>query len=212
MSDDIIDVTPIIHDVPAENPETPIGEAPPEPDDTVASDAEAAADDAGAAASEPSGPSPSEAWDSVRTALGDLGDALSAWAKAATDSPENRKHLDELRAGVNDMASQANDAFASMASGDFGKQVSQGADEFGRAVSSSATEFGQAAAPHVASAFAGLADAFGRAAQKMGEAAAQPDAEPYPRTAPQPPAAEAPAAPEPAATTEPEDLPDDARE
>ena len=45
--------------------------------------------------------------DEVVVALGGLGDALSQWAKAATDSPENRRHLDEIRTSVNDMARNA---------------------------------------------------------------------------------------------------------
>ena len=172
--------------------------AAPEPQAAQAADAPAAAP----------GPTPAEAWEDVRAALGVLGDALSAWAKAAADTPENRQHLDEVRSGVNDMARQANEAFSAVAGSDLGRQFSEGATQVGQAIGGSAQEFSQAAAPHVASAFAGLADAFGRVAEKP--------AEPPSRPAPEPPAAEEPSASgeqsAPAATPGPEDLPDDLRE
>lgn len=190
MSDDISNDPQPVN--PADTPEGPeVGAAPPEPE-TTASDA-----------SEPAAPrqTPGEAWDDVVVRLGELGDALSAWAKAATDSPENRKHLDEVRTGVNDMARQASDAFAEMTGGEFGRSVSEGASNMGQAIGDSATEFGQAAAPHIASAFAGIADAFGRAAQKVGEASA-PSSAPPTRPAPEPPATPMPAAPEPPADDE----------
>ena len=141
------------------------------------------------------GPTASEAWNGVVAAIGDLGEAVAAWARAATDDPENRRHLDEVRTSVNDMARRADTAFSSVAGSDFGQQVRHGADDAGQAFADTAQKVSDAAAPHVATAFAGLADVFGRAAQKAGEAAAS-------RPAPQP-AAE----PEPSATDE---TPDDA--
>ena len=152
--------------------ETPVGEGPPEAEPTP-------------------GPTTGAAWSEVIVALGDLGDALATWAKAATDTPENRQHLDEVRTGVNDMASQAKEAFSRVAESDLGKQMAESATRVGTAVGETASEVGQAAAPHLANAFAGLADAFGRAAQKMGETASPstpPDAEARP--APEPPRAE----------------------
>jgi hypothetical protein len=143
----------------------------------------------------PSGPTPNEAWADVVTQLGELGDALSAWAKAASDTPENRQHIDEVRSGVNDMARQASEAFSAVAGSDFGRQFSEGATQVGQAIGGTAQEFSQAAAPHVASAFAGLADVFGRAAQKVSEATSQHAAEPPSRPAPEPPSAEQPVAP-----------------
>jgi hypothetical protein len=157
------------------------------------------------------GPSAREAWGDVVISLGDLGGAISAWAKAATDTPENRQHLEEVRSVVNDMARQASEAFSAVAESDFGRQVAEGATQVGSAIGSTAQGIGQAAAPHVASAFAGLADAFGRAAEKVGEAATPRDAEPSSRPAPEPPPVASPedstAEPYP-----PEEPPDDERE
>ena len=143
MSDQINEGAPVPEEVPAEQPAAEPTPAAAEP----------------TPAAEPIGPTPGEAWESVLSALGELGDALSTWAKAAADTPENRQHLAE------------------------------GATQVGQAIGGTAQEFSQAAAPHVASAFAGLADAFGRAAQKVSEATTgQPAAEPPTRPAPEPPA------------------------
>ena len=121
----------------------------------------------------PAGPSAGEAWADVVARLGDLGEAVSAWAKAAADNPDNRRHLDEVRAGVNDMAGKAEAAFAQVAATDLGQQVKAGATEAGEAIGDAAQKVSSAAAPHVASAFAGLADAFGRAAHRVDEAASR---------------------------------------
>ena len=137
---------------------------------------------------QPTGPTAGEAWGDVVARLGELGDAISAWARAAADTPENRKHLEELRAGVEDIARQANEAISAAANSDFGRQVAEGATQVGTAIGSTAQDIGQAAAPHVASAFAGIADAFGRAAEKVGQAATPHPAEPPARPAPEPPA------------------------
>ena len=122
---------------------------------------------------EPSGPSASEAWADVVARMGELSDAVSAWAKSATDNPENRRRLDDVRRGVDDMASKADSAFAHVTSTEFGQQVRSGAEEAGQAIGDAAQKVSDAAAPHVASAFAGLAGVFGRAAQKVEEAAAR---------------------------------------
>ena len=155
-----------------------------------------------AAPSAASGPTAAEAWQLVVCKLSELSDAVAVWSKAAADTPENRKHVEDVRAGVNDMARQANEAFASVSGSEFGRQFAQGADQMGAAIGEGASEFGAAAAPHVASAFAGLADVFGRAAQKVGESVSPPKTPnpgarpaPEPPATPMPPAEPAPAAP-----------------
>ena len=114
-----------------------------------------------------------EAWAEVVTRMGELSDAVSAWARAAADNPENRRHLDDVRNGVNNVAKEAAAAFDSVTSTDFGQQVKSGAEEAGTAIGDAAQKVSDAAAPHVATAFAGLAGVFGRAAQKVEEAAAR---------------------------------------
>jgi len=148
----------------------------------------------------PAGPSAADAWDDVVLKLRELGEAMAAWTKAAADTPENRRHLDEVRAGVSDVARQANDAFSSVASSDFGRQVSESATQVGQAIGTTAHEVGQAAGPAVASAFAGLADMFGRAAHKVDETVAAQAA----KAQQEAPAPGEPAAPAPAAPAEPQ--------
>ena len=196
MTDDPTIHTPSDFEFPAEKP-------------AVAAGSEAAADAATADAAErdtatwdapPTGPSAAEAWEEVVVRLRELGDAISAWTKAAADTPENRKHLEEVRSGVNEVARQANDAFSSVASGDVGRQISEGATQMGHAIGEGAQELGAAAAPHVASMFAGLADMFGHAAQKVGESVPPPapsDAQASVGAEPAEPAPEAPVAPQP---------------
>jgi len=148
-----------------------------------------------------------EAWAAVVARMGDLGDAVTEWAKAATDSPENRRRLDDVRRGVNDIASKADGAFTSVASSEFGQHVKASAEEAGQAIGSAATKVGEAAAPVVASTFAGIAGFFGSAAQKVEEAASRHTAEAAPpaeSAAPSADVPEPPSAPEPPAppTTE----------
>ncbi len=145
----------------------------------------------------------------------ELSTAVAAWARAAADNPENRRHLDEVRNGVNDMAKQADAAFAHVTSTEFGQQVKSGAEEAGAAIGDAAQKVSDAAAPHVATAFAGTrrrvrtrgaegrgggsapegADCRGRGAVQLhrrprGRPAAEPPAPPAPPAPPVPPASD----------------------
>jgi hypothetical protein len=111
-----------------------------------------------------------EAWSDVVARMSELGTALSAWAKSAADDPQNKQRLESVRAGVDEMARQADVAFGKVTSSDFGQQVSQGAQQAGDAIGGAAQQVSDAAAPHVATALSGLAGVFGRAAAKVDEA------------------------------------------
>ena len=181
---------------------TPTPEQPVDQEAQAAPDAETGAKATSPAGAEqsaaepaPDGPSAADAWDVVVVAIGDLGDAISAWARAATDNPENRRHLDEVRGSVNDMAQKAGTMFSDVANSEFGQQVRQSADDAGQAFADTAQKVSVAAAPHMASAFAGLADVFGRAAQRAGEAASPRPATPAGDETPTRPAPEPPAQP-----------------
>jgi len=116
------------------------------------------------------GVSTSEAWNDVIARMTELGAAVSAWAKSAADDPENRQRLQQVRAGVDEMARQADAVFGKVASSDLGQQFSQGAQQAGEAIGDAAQQVSEAAAPHVATALSGLAGMFGRAAAKVDEA------------------------------------------
>ena len=165
-----------------------------------------ASDATSAAGPLPSGPTAAEAWNDVIAAVAALGDAVAAWARASADTPENRQHVADVRRSVNDMAQRADAAFTSAAHSDFGEQVRQGADGAGQTIADTAQKVSDAAAPHVASAFAGLADVFGYAAQKASEAATPRATAPKPDSEPAAPAPAAPAQPMPASSEdEPEE-------
>jgi hypothetical protein len=148
-------------------------------------------------------PSPAaDAWNDVLVRMGELATAVSAWAKTAVDDPQNRQRLAQMRAGVDEMARQADVAFGKVASSDFGQQVTQGAQQAGDAIGDAAQQVSTAAAPHVATALSGLAGFFGQAAAKMDEAVNRDraaEASTPPPAAPESPATETtpPAQPEP---------------
>ena len=111
-----------------------------------------------------------DAWNDVVARMGELGLALSAWAKSAVDDPQNKQRLEQVKTGVNEMARQADVAFGKVTSSDFGQQVSQGAQQAGDAIGGAAQQVSDAASPHVATALSGLAGFFGQAAAKVDEA------------------------------------------
>lgn len=155
-------------------------------------------------------PAAREAWDAVVVSMTDLGDAVARWARAATNDPAARQKLGQIRGGINDIAAKAETAFGQVTDSDVGKQFAQGAEQAGQAIGDAAQQFTTAAAPHMRSAFAGLASAFSKAAEKVDEAARThevntaaaakpaPDANPEPAETPAPAAAPAPPAPAPA--------------
>jgi len=146
---------------------TPVADESAAPAPDAASAPEPAA--APAQAPAPGGPT-ADAWNDVVARMTELGTALSAWAKSAADDPQNKQRLDSVRAGVDEMARQADVAFSKVTSSDFGQQFSQGAQQAGDAIGDAAQQVSDAAAPHVATALSGLASVFGRAAAKVDEA------------------------------------------
>ena len=143
----------------------------PAPDsDTSAAPAPDAVPDPNATQAPGPGSPTADAWNDVVARMTELGTALSAWAKSAADDPQNKQRLDSVRAGVDEMARQADVAFGKVTSSDFGQQFSQGAQQAGDAIGDAAQQVSDAAAPHVATALSGLASVFGRAAAKVDEA------------------------------------------
>jgi hypothetical protein len=150
------------------------------------------------AAPQTDGSATADAWNDVVARMGELGSALSAWAKSAADDPANKQRLNQVRAGVDEMARQADAALGKVTSSDFGQQVTQGAQQAGDAIGDAAQQVSAAAAPHVATALSGLASVFGKAAAKVDEAVSRDRAPEPPAEASQPaPAGPAEAAPAP---------------
>lgn len=153
----------------------------------------------------PEGRTATEAWAAVVARMNDLGDAVSDWARAASDNPENRRRLDDVKRGVNDIAGKADETFKSVAGSEIGQHVKASAVEAGQAIGAAAATAGRAAAPVVATTFAGIAEFFGTAAERVEEAAARKTTEtagvPEP-TVPSADVASPPVAPEPPAAPE----------
>lgn len=111
----------------------------------------------------------SAAWDDVISEVSKLGDALNTWAKSAAADPENRRRLEQVQAGMTEMADQAEKAFREVAESEQGTKVRQAADETGKVVGDTIQKAADAAAPTVAMVFANLADVFGKAATAVSE-------------------------------------------
>jgi hypothetical protein len=113
-----------------------------------------------------------DAWDDVLARVGELGDSISRWAKAASDDPENRRRWEEVRVGMDEMARKAEEAFNEAADSEQGARMRRTAEDAGKVVGDGAQRVADAAAPTVAVVFASLAEAFGQAATAVGESAA----------------------------------------
>ena len=113
------------------------------------------------------------AWEDVLSEITKLGDAIGRWTKTAADDPENRRRLEQIRLGMDDVASKAEQSFNDISRSEFGSQVRESATQVGQAVGGAAQQVGEAAAPHVAAVFGSLADAFGSAATKVDESVQQ---------------------------------------
>jgi ElaB/YqjD/DUF883 family membrane-anchored ribosome-binding protein len=125
----------------------------------------------------------SQAWQEVLARMSDLGDAMAQWTKVAAHEAGTKKKLDQVRAGVDDMAKKAN-ATLGHAESEFGQQMKEGAEQAGQAFGDATQRMRDATEPHVKMAFAELSDAFGKAAAMMGEAKPAPSKAATPRAKP----------------------------
>lgn len=110
-----------------------------------------------------------EAWNEVVARMGELGDAITRWTKAAANDPENRRRVEEVNARVGDMATKAETAIYGVSS-DIGEQVRLGMAKAGKAIDETARKVSAAAAPHISNAFAELSNQFARAAARVDQA------------------------------------------
>lgn len=109
----------------------------------------------------------SEAWREVLARMGDLGDAMEQWTKAAVNEADAKQKLDQVRMGISDIAQKADAAFGQAQKSELGQHVKEGAEQVGQAFGEAAQRVSDATAPHVKDAFAGLSDVFGKAAAKV---------------------------------------------
>ncbi|MGV8083872.1 MAG: hypothetical protein AB2L09_09625 [Coriobacteriia bacterium] len=146
------------------------------------------------------GVSAAEAWNEVVARLGELGDAISRWARTATRDPENRRKVEEVRTRVTEFAGRA-EAAVSDTSSDIAEQVKSGMAKAGQAIDETARRVSAATAPRVSNALAELSNQFARAAARVDQAIqeraeSEPAAEEMPAPPPPPPPPPAPPIPE----------------
>ena len=116
----------------------------------------------------PAAPTASQAWQNVLARMSDLGDAMGQWTKAAANEADTKERLEQVRAGINDIAHKADTALGYSES-KLGQQVNKGAEQAGQAFGDAAQRMRAATEPHVKDAFADLSEIFGKAAERMGE-------------------------------------------
>ena len=112
----------------------------------------------------------SQEWQDVLARMSELAEAVGRWAKAATNDPETKQRLAQVRSGIDDLARKADEAMGRVEGTDLGKRVKDGAEQTGQVIGEAAQRVTEVAAPAVKSALAGLSDAFGKAAVKLDEA------------------------------------------
>jgi len=178
-------------------------EPEPDPDTEPVADSEPAAD----AATEPetaagfSSAEAREAWDDVIARMAELGEAVARWTRTAVNDPTAKQKLAEIRRGISDITSKGEETFSHVADSDAGKQFAQSAEHAGAAIGDAAQQFSTVAAPHVKSAFEGLAGIFGKAAERIDEATRRHEEAAAAATSAPPAPAPAPDIPEPPADT-----------
>lgn len=117
----------------------------------------------------PAVPTARQAWREVLARMGDLGDAMTQWTKAAAHKDDAKQKLEQIRAGISDMAQKADAAFGHVDSSELGEQVRASAEQVGGVFGEAAQSVREATAPHVRDAFAEFSDVFRQAAEKMAE-------------------------------------------
>lgn len=75
----------------------------------------------------------SEAWRDVVNELDALGDAISRWAKAAVNDPENKRRLDELSARLDSFVASVNDKAKSLSESEVGEAFRHASEATGEA-------------------------------------------------------------------------------
>lgn len=126
----------------------------------------------------------SAAWEDVKRALDELGSSVAQWAASVKDDPENRRHIEELKTGINDLGDELGRIVDKAAQSDVGRTVGGAAQKAGDAIGDTARKVGTEAGPHVAAAFRSVAEGMRKAAESVESKVASADG---PSPAPAPP-------------------------
>lgn len=174
--------------MPMPQPKMPASKAPSPAAEAPSSGADAGGGAAAGATTGAAGATaqrPAESWAEVVRSLDDLATAVTGWAAAMRDDPENRRRVKQLQQQLEGVGKQIGEAADAAAKSDFVKQVGEAAVTTGEVVFDSAKRFSGQVAPYISSTLQTAAEGIRDAAKRVDERASAREGSP---------AAEAPAA------------------
>lgn len=133
---------------------------------------------------------PRDEWAEVKRSLDELGAAMTKWAAAVKDDPENRRQAREIKERFESMGKDMGRVIDSAADSDFARDMGSAAGKAGEALVDAARVVGREVRPFMATAFRTAAEGMRVVAEKVDDSAARRAA-----ATPQTPAASAPEPP-----------------
>lgn len=115
---------------------------------------------------------PADSWAEVVRSLDDLATAVTGWAGAMRDDPDNRRRVKQLQQQLENVGHQIGEAADAAAKSDFVKQVGEAAATTGEAVFDTAKRFSGQVAPYISSTLQTAAEGIRDAAKRVDEKAA----------------------------------------
>ncbi len=108
-----------------------------------------------------------DAWRDVVAQLEAFTEAVGRWAKAAVNDPDNKRRMEELKVGMDKIASSIGEAAGNAADTEVGQSFKEAAEKTGEAFKVAGQKFGSEVGPHLAGAFKTASEKLREAAGKM---------------------------------------------
>lgn len=108
-----------------------------------------------------------DAWRDVVAQLEAFTEAVGRWAKAAVKDPDNKRRVEELKAGMDKIASSIGEAADKATDSEVGQSFKEAAEKTGEAFKVAGQKFGSEVGPHLAGAFKTASEKLHEAAGKM---------------------------------------------
>lgn len=128
-------------------------------------------DTIGAHSTESSGSIPRDEWSEVKRSLDELGAALTKWAGAVKDDPDNRRQAREIKEQFETMGRDIGKVIDTAADSDFARDMGSAANKAGEAVVDAARTVGREVRPFMATAFRTAAEGMRIVAEKVDDSA-----------------------------------------
>jgi hypothetical protein len=119
-----------------------------------------------------------DAWRDVVAQLEAFTEAVGRWAKAAVQDPDNKRRVEELKAGMDKIASSIGEAADKAADSEVGQSFKEAAGKTGDAFKVAGQKIGSEVGPHLAGAFKTASDKLREAADKIEQKTETPTEEP----------------------------------